>query len=84
MEVLLGVLASVLVQTIKQKFGGGIWTIAVLAVFSIALAGLYSLVVYAGYWETVSQIMIYAGAFYAFFIQRFEGVNLFKPEELER
>jgi hypothetical protein len=60
-------------QTVKSKFGGGLWTLGILALTSIALAALYSLVVYTGYWETVATVLTVAGAFYAFVIQRFEG-----------
>jgi hypothetical protein len=47
--------------------------LSALLVFSVAAAGLYTVLVSVGYWETVANIIMVAGAFYAFVIQRFEG-----------
>jgi hypothetical protein len=54
-------------------------------VLSLGAAGLYTALVAAGYWQTVAQVLLTAGAFYAFVIQRFESkAPLFSPEEMER
>ena len=34
--------------------------------------------------QALYQVLITAGAFYAFVIKRFEGKELFSPEEMER
>jgi hypothetical protein len=41
-------------------------------VLSLAAAGFYAALVSVGYWETVGNVLIIAGAFYAYVIQRFE------------
>jgi hypothetical protein len=40
---------------------------------SLGAAGLYCALVAVGYWETVANVLIIAGAFYLFVIQRFES-----------
>jgi hypothetical protein len=52
----------------------------------LGAAGVYTVLVAVGYWETVVNVLILAGAFYAFVIQRFESKekSVFTPEELER
>lgn len=76
---------SLVVQWIKGRTGGEYQTLAALAVLSLAAAAAYSALIAMGYWDAVYRILITAGAFYAFIIQRFEGAEpLFKPEELER
>lgn len=47
-------------------------TLLGLLAISIGAAGLYCALVAVGYWETVGNVLITAGAFYAFVIQRFE------------
>jgi hypothetical protein len=40
---------------------------------ALAAAGLYTVLVSVGYWETVANILIIAGALYAYVIERFEA-----------
>ena len=58
-------------------------TLATLVVLSLSAAAIYTALVATGYWETVYQVLLTAGAFYAFVIRRFEGTELFSPEEVE-
>ncbi len=82
MELLIGAVVSLLVQALKQKSE---WhALAIVALLSFVAAGLYNALVAAGYWETVLQVLLTAGAFYAFVIQRFEGKNLLEVEEPDR
>lgn len=86
MELIIGAVVSLIVQGLKQKATSQWQTLGVLLVLSIAAAGLYAVFVAVGYWETIANILITAGAFYAFVIQRFESTekSVFTPEELER
>jgi hypothetical protein len=83
MEIIIGAIVSLIVQFVKGKNSQYV-TLAILAVLSLAAAGLYTVLVDTGYWDAVYGILVTAGAFYAFVIQRFEGGTLFSPEELER
>lgn len=73
MEILLGVLASGLVQLLKRYMPNQWFTLGLLGLISIALAAGYTLVVDTGYWPLVGSVLVSAGAFYAFFFQRFEN-----------
>lgn len=72
MEILIGAFVSLIVQAVKNRAGSQYATLAVLGVLSLGAAGLYTALVAVGYWETVYQVLLTAGAFYAFVIQRFE------------
>jgi hypothetical protein len=56
----------------KQKTTTQIETLLVLLGVSLATARLYCALVAVGYWETVANVLLIAGAFYTFVIQRFE------------
>lgn len=71
MELIIGAFVSLIVQAVKGKAGGEYSTLAVLAVLSLGAAGLYTALVSVGYWDTVYQVLLTAGAFYAFVIERF-------------
>jgi hypothetical protein len=72
MEYLFGVIVSLLVKYLKEKFGTDGKTTALLLIgISIASAGAYVLLVSIGYWETLAQILIVAGAFHNFIIRSF-------------
>ena len=73
MEIIIGALVSLIVQGLKQKATSQWQTLGVLLLLSVAAAGLYTVFVAGGYWETIANILIVAGAFYAFVIQRFES-----------
>jgi hypothetical protein len=73
MEIIIGTIVSLIVQGLKQKATSQWQTLGVLLVLSIAAAGLYVVFVSVGYWETIANVLIVAGAFYAFVIQRFES-----------
>ncbi len=73
MEVIMGVLVSLLVQWAKTYFGTDGWKTMALSVgVSLAAAAVYVFLQAAGYWEVVAHVFIVASAFYAVIIQRFE------------
>ena len=73
MEIFIGAAVSLFVQWAKQKTTNEWETLLILLAISLAAAGLYSTLVYVGYWDTVAHILLVAGAFYAFVLQRFES-----------
>lgn len=73
MEIIIGVIVSCIVQFLKGKLSNTSAILAVLAVLSLAAAGVYMVLVNTGYWEAVYGILVTSGAFYAFIIQRFES-----------
>lgn len=75
MTIIIGAAVSLLVQWIKQKTTNQLETLLVLLGVSLGAAGLYCALVAVGYWETVANVLIIAGAFYAFVIQRFESTS---------
>lgn len=76
MEIILGALVSLVSQTSKKIFGTGEYkTLATVVGLSLASAGVYTLLSSNGYWESVQQVLMTAGAFYAFIIARFPGAS---------
>ncbi|HET9878866.1 MAG TPA: hypothetical protein VFQ81_06140 [Candidatus Limnocylindria bacterium] len=75
MTIIISAAVSLLVQWIKQKTTNQLETLLVLLAISLAAAGLYCALVAVGYWETVANVLLIAGAFYAFVIQRFESMS---------
>ena len=75
MTIIIGAAVSLLVQWIKQRSAGQLETLLILLGISIGAAGLYCALVAVGYWETVGNVLVNAGAFYAFVIQRFESTS---------
>ena len=74
MEIVLGVGVSSLVQFIKNKYGTTTTgTLAILAGISVLGAGLYTWLSSAGYWDSIYNILVTAGAFYTFILARFEN-----------
>lgn len=72
MEIILGVVISGLVQWLKSKFKTGEYlTLLILAGIALLGAGLYTWLSSAGYWEVVYNLLVTAGAFYAFILKRF-------------
>lgn len=72
METILGVLVSGLVQWIKTKYSTSEYiTLTILVGVALFGAILYTWLKDAGYWEVVYNILITAGAFYAFILKRF-------------
>jgi hypothetical protein len=76
MEIIIGAIVSLIVQSLKSRFASQYATLAILAVLSLAAAGIYTVLLNTGYWEAVYGILVTAGAFYAFVIQRFESDKL--------
>lgn len=73
MEIILAAVVSLLTQIVKKWAGTKEYlTLAVVIALSLAVAGIYQLAVYTGYWEMVANILILAGAIYTFIIRRFE------------
>ena len=72
MEYIFGVIITLLVKYLKTKFEtDGMTTALILVVISLVSAGIYMLLVSVGYWETLAQILIVAGAFHNFIIRSF-------------
>lgn len=74
MEIIVGAVVSLLVQAIKKYVGTSeYWTLGAVLVISLAAAAVYTALVSAGLWESFVQIVIVAGAFYAYIISRFKN-----------
>jgi uncharacterized membrane protein len=74
MEIIIGSVVSILVQYLKTQFGTSEYkTLAVLLFVSLVAAFIYTYLVAQGYWQTVSAILLTAGAFYSFVIARFHA-----------
>jgi hypothetical protein len=73
MEIILGAAVSLILQWLKQTFTSQWQTLSFLVILCLGAAGIYTVLVSAGYWETVGNVLIIAGAFYAYIIQRFES-----------
>lgn len=70
---IVGVVASLLVQWLKNKFGTGSYTtLGILAAMSLLGAAVYTYLVAAGYWESVLAVLMTASTFYSLIIARFE------------
>jgi multisubunit Na+/H+ antiporter MnhE subunit len=73
MEIILGSAVSLIVQFVKNKFGTSEYvTIGAALALSVVAAVVYTGLVAANLWESVLQVILTAGAFYTFIIQRFE------------
>ncbi len=69
----IGVVVSLLVQWLKNLYGtSGYKTMLVLAGVSLLAAIVYTYFTYLGVWEIVAQVLMVAGAFYAFVLSQFE------------
>jgi hypothetical protein len=76
METILGILVSGLVQWLKNKYKTSEYvTLSILVGVALFGAVLYTWLKAAGYWEVVYNILITAGAFYAFVLKRFAPSN---------
>lgn len=73
MELIIGAGVSLLVQWLKGFTSNEWYTLLVLLGVSIAAAAGYTLLVNTGLWKTVADVLVTAGAFYAFVLQRFES-----------
>ena len=88
MEIIIGAAVSLLVQWLKQRTSNEWETLAVLLIVSLAAAAGYTALVATGYWQAVGGIIVTAGAFYSFVLQRFENqpgqaaTPLFSPDEI--
>jgi CHASE2 domain-containing sensor protein len=72
--IILGSAVSLLVQWLKTMFGTKEYlTLAILLFISLVAAVCYTYLVAIGYWQTVAAILLTAGAFYTFVLQRFES-----------
>jgi len=72
MELILGAGVSLLIQFLKNQLKTGEYTtLGILLVISLLAAAVYTYLVSAGLWETFGNVLIVAGAFYAFIVQRF-------------
>lgn len=70
MEYIFGVIASLLVKALKTKFKtDGIVTGVILVAVSLIGAGVYVWLEATGYWGTLAQILVTAGAFHNFILR---------------
>lgn len=73
MELIFGVVVSLAAQVSKKILGTGEYqTLATVAVLAIAAAALQVFLVHAGYFDSVKEILLTAGAFYTFILARFK------------
>lgn len=72
MELIIGAGVSLIIQFIKTQLKlSEYWTLFALFVLAVVAAAVYQVFVHTGLWEIVRETLVYAGAFYAFIIQRF-------------
>ena len=80
MEIIIGVLVSLIAQLTKKWQGAGEWqSLAIVAGLALVGSALFTWLSNAGYWESVLQVLTTAGAFYTFVIARFPHASA-KPE----
>lgn len=73
MEIALGAIVSLIVQFLKKRLGTDtVGTMFAVLMISFMGAAGYVLLADTDIWPTLMQIIITAGAFYAFIIKRFE------------
>ncbi|MFA5050996.1 MAG: hypothetical protein WC499_02680 [Patescibacteria group bacterium] len=65
-----GVVVSLLVSYLKNKFVlQGNSVLLLVAVIALIGAFIYSTLLQFGYWDAVLNVIVYAGAFYAFIVK---------------
>lgn len=73
MEIIIGVVVSLIVQAVKKYAGTNtLWTLLSVLILSIVGAVGYSYLQSAGLWTSILPVLTMAGSFYAFVIARFE------------
>lgn len=72
MGILIAAGVSVLTQILKQYVQSTWEKLAIVLALSLIGAAIYSTLVAYGYWQSFVGVLITAGAFYTFIIQRFE------------
>jgi hypothetical protein len=73
MELIFGALASFVIQGIKKWLGTSEWgTLGMVLLVSFSAAAIYTWLYDSVLWESLLQILIVAGAVYAYLLQRFE------------
>ncbi len=73
MEVIVGAVVSLLVQWLKSKWSQNEWqTLGIVLALSLVSAGIYTYFVQAGYGTVLATVLVTAGAFYTYVVQRFE------------
>jgi len=76
MEIFLGVVVSLVIQIVKKSLKLGEYeTLAVLVSLCMVAAVIYASLTAFGVWDAVYNVLVTAGAFYAFVIQRFPSVS---------
>lgn len=76
MELIGGVLVAGLVQWLKNKYKTSEYgTLGIVALLSVLAAGAYTLLSAYGYWDTLYQVIVTAGAVYVYLLKRFEGAT---------
>lgn len=73
MEIIVGAAVSLLVEWLKSQMNLGEYkTLSILFIVSLVAAAVYTYLVSVGYWATVANVLVLAGAFYTFVIARFK------------
>lgn len=68
---IVGVVASLLMETIKKAFGSGSMTSRVITVcISVVLGTLYVVIRQSEWWETILSVLGMSSTFYAFFLKK--------------
>lgn len=72
MEIIIGAGISLLMQLVKGQMRLGEYgTLIVLFIVSITCAAIYQALIHTGFWDITYEILVTAGAFYTFIVQRF-------------
>lgn len=71
MEYIIGVFLAIFLEWTKTKLKiSGLGTMVVLFLLALVASLVYTWLAYAGYWETVAQVLVMAGAFHNFIIRQ--------------
>lgn len=82
MEIFLGVVVSLVVQTIKKVAGTSEYaTLGITALVAFVGAAGYYFLAQTDFWPSLLQIGAYAGAFYTFILARFPNAQGSGTEE---
>lgn len=74
MELITGAIVSLIVEVVKKWTGSTEWaTLGILAVLSLAAAGVSVALQGTSYWPMVLQTITTAAGFYALIVQRFKA-----------
>lgn len=73
MEIILGAAATLVTQVIKKNVEGEYKRLSIALGVALLAAGVYTLAVETGYWESALTVVGSAGAIYTYIVKRFES-----------